>query len=172
MLTLSFISNYVITCVVITPESQYFVYVKILKRYRALTGFKYLWNIIIVFCWHFGFETISVLCDSKILRRANENVLMLKILSENTGYHHYQKKTTTFLIKFFRRMCKSNLFANKKTHEVRLFNFSLFLCSACFGAFWKEWNCMDYEPLDDDHHKDDEDNHHDITTIIWTFLCL
>lgn len=40
-----------------------------------------------------------------------------------------------------------------------------FFCSACFGAYWNEWNCMDYEPLDNEDHKDD-DNHHDITTII------
>ena len=41
-----------------------------------------------------------------------------------------------------------------------------FFCSACFGAYWNEWNCIDYEPLDNDDHKDDDDNHHDITTII------
>ena len=42
-----------------------------------------------------------------------------------------------------------------------------FFLSACFGAYWNEWNCMDYDGLaiDDDDDKY-EDNHHDITTLI------
>lgn len=42
-----------------------------------------------------------------------------------------------------------------------------FFLSACFGAYWNEWNCMDYDPLaiEDDYDKD-EDSHHDITTLI------
>ena len=101
------------------------------------------------------------------MRRANENVLMLKILSENTGYHHYQKKTTTFQIKFCLEECANLIYLQIKRHMKFVCLISIFFfCSACFGAFWKEWNCMDYEPPDDDHHKNDEDNHHDITTII------
>ena len=41
-----------------------------------------------------------------------------------------------------------------------------FFCSACFGAYWNEWTCMDYEPLENDDYKDDDGDHHDITTII------